>query len=79
MSLTLIHLGPEDKVSASVTEQTHEHCDVPYPVVTIDLAGFKINVWPGACSAELASVLRTLADNLAEISKKNETVTSIRE
>jgi len=73
MSTTLgIHLSPSDKVSGSVTEQSNEYIKVPYPVVKIAVGEFEMTIWPGACSAELASVLRTLADNLAEISKKIE-------
>jgi hypothetical protein len=82
-----IHLYSTDKVSGSATEHSCNSIKNPYPVVKIKLGEFEMTIWlgvssserPGGCTMELASVLRTLADDLDKIVARGATVTSIQE
>jgi hypothetical protein len=82
-----IHLYSTDKVSGSVVEQSCDLIKKPYPVIKLALGEFEITIWlgassserPGGSSVELASVLRTVADDLDKIVARGATVTSIQE
>ena len=78
-----IHLSTTDYIGGSAKER----CTLtdPYSVTTLKLGEFEMTIW--GCSGkqhaektmELASVLRTLADDLDKIVARNATVTSIQE